>query len=61
MLDVFIVPQYVDHVPEPQDVINISGLIKWKSLLKLQVMPLQSIKQICIYEYLKMLVMQMCT
>lgn len=61
MLDVFIVPQYVDHVPEPQDVINISGLIKWKSLLKLQVMPLQFIKQICIYEYLKMLVMQMCT
>lgn len=61
MLNLFIVPQYADHMSEPQEMINISGLIKWMSLLKLQMMPLQSIKQICIYEYLKMLVMQICT
>jgi len=61
MLDIFIVPQYTDHMSEPEVMINISGLIKWRSLLKLQMILLQSIKQICIYEYLKMLVMQMCT
>lgn len=28
MLNVFIVPQYADHMSEPQEMINISGLIK---------------------------------
>lgn len=61
MLKVFTMPQYADHMSEPQEMINISGLIKQRSLLKLQMMLVQSIEQICIYEYLKMLVMQMCT
>lgn len=28
MLNVFIVSQYADHMSEPQEMINISGLIK---------------------------------
>lgn len=28
MLNLFIVPQYADHMSEPQEMITISGLIK---------------------------------